>query len=399
MLLLALPLVTIGCASQPEHASVAAPPLPAEAARLIQQGQRALGQQAYTQALAWADSAVGAAPLAPDGYFLRGRIYFDLNRLAEAKEAYRRVQQLQSGYPGLAHNLGNIAFRERRFQEALRYYQQEAERQSDPNPWHGLGATHELLGNTEEARTAYEQALATDATYAPAHASLATWYEREGAFADALIHAHQALALDSTNMSYRYQVGALQHRTGAYEAAITQLRRVQEAQPWNYQAAFTLGQALQQYGAQAEGAALLERAGQLREAEREVERLKEAAQRNGRDIQAQVVYARALRRSGRLWEARGAYQRALSLRPGNLDLATNVATLNAQLGQRELAERQFRFILQRDSTHAEAWLNLGLVYAQAGQSQAANRAFQQAFRYGADQPAIQAFRQRMQARN
>lgn len=388
----------VSCATDPVPSARKAPPLSPVASRFVQQAQHALNQQAFTQGLALADSAIAEAPFAPEGHFVRGRLFFELGRLDEAHTAYRKVEQAQPDYPGLAHNLGNIAFQRRQYREALAFYTQEIERTTDPNPWHGLGAAHEILGEAEAAREAFEQALAADPTYAPAHASLADWYEREGNFSEALRHANHALAIDTSSVTYRYTVGALSHRTGVSAAAIPHLRRVLTAQPWNYQAAFTLGQALQHEGFGQEANTLLDRASQLRVQQSEVERLGQAAQNNPQDLQRQVAYANALRRSGRLVEARSAYHIALSLRPQNLSLQTNLATIYAQLGQHNEAEARFKRIVQADSTHAEAWLNLGLVYARKGQRAEADQAFASAFRHGHDNRAVQAFRQRFQQR-
>lgn len=398
MAMLMLSAVIVACEPEPDVASRKAPPLSPLANRYVQQAQHALTQQAFAQGLAYADSAIAEAPFAPEGHFVRGRLFFEVGRLEEAQAAYRKVQQVQSDYPGLAHNLGNIAFQQRRYRDALTLYTQEVERSSDPNPRHGLGATHEILGDADAARDAYEQVLATDPAYTPAHASLAAWHEREGNFTEALSHAQQAFALDSTNTAYRYTVGALLHRTGASASAVGHLQAVLEAEPWNYQAAFTLGQALQQLGETQEANAMLERASQLRTQQSEVERLGQSAQNNASNLQAQVAYANALRRSGRLADARSAYHRALSLRPENLALQTNLATVYAQLGQHDEAEARFQQILRADSTQAEAWLNLGLLYASTQERAAADAAFARAFRHGADNRAVQAFRQRMQQR-
>ncbi len=392
----ALVLVLAACGSEP--AEPQRPALPSAAVQYIQQAQRALKQQAYIQGLALADSIVALAPFASEGHFIRGRLYFALRRYDEAQAAYLKARQFQPDYPGLAHNLGNVAFQQRRYRDAVALYMQEAERRNDPNPWHGLGGTHEALGNAEEAREAYTKALTADPTYAPAHASLADWHDREANLQTALSHAEQAFALDTTNFAYRYKVGALRHRTGDHASALGPLRTVLAAQPWNYQAAFNLGQALQKLGQTEEATALLTQANTLRAEQSDVDRAGRVAKTNPENFQVQLDHADALRRSGRLEEALAAYHIAQSLRPQNLTLQTNIATLLAQMGQYTEAQVRFNRVLRTDSAHADAWLNLGLLYVRTGQNAKANAALQHAFRHGKGNPAVQAFRRRVQQR-
>ena len=374
---------------------VRAAPLSPAAERFVQRARQALGQREYAQGLAWADSAVAHAPFAPDGHFIQGLIQFELGRMDEAEAAYRNAQRLQADYPGLAHNRGNVAYQQKRYREALALYTRETQRSQDPNPWHGLGATHETLGNPAEAREAYEQALVVDPDYAPAHAALVEWHEREGDFPTALAHAEQALAIDAAHLDYRYKVGALLRRSGKPADALPYLRAVLDAQPWNYQAAFSLGQSLRDMGHLDEATRILDRANRLRAEQQDVERYGREARLLPENFQAQLTYADALRRSGRLADALNAYHIALSLRPHNLALQTNIATLYAQTERPAEAEALFLQVLRTDSTHAEAWVNLGLLYLRAGQAGRADDALQRAFRYGEGNPVVEQVRERL----
>ncbi len=382
--------------SAPREAVQRAIPVSA-AARFVRSSRQALAGQNYAQGLAFADSAIAHAPFYPDGHFVQGLIYFELGRINEAGASWREVERIQPDYPGLAHNLGNVAFRQKSYRDALAFYVRETERSRDPNPWHGLGATHETLGNPIEAREAYEQALAIDPDYAPAHAALTDWHEREGDFSAALAHAERAFAL-AASLDYRYKVGALLRRVGEPAAAIPHLRAVLEVQPWNYQAAFSLGQSLRDMGQLDEATRILDRANRLRAEQQDVERYGREARAAPESFQTQLIYADALRRSGRLTEALKVYNVALSLRPNNLALQTNIATLYAQTEQSDEAEALFRQVLRTDSTHAEAWVNLGLLYLRAGKIAEADAALHRAFRYGEGNPAVEGVRERLRRR-
>ena len=363
---------------------------------LVRSAQRALDLRDYVQGLAFADSAIAQAPLAPDGHFVQGLIFFEWGRMDEALASWHEVQRMQPDYPGLAHNLGNVAFQQRRYRDALVLYTRETGQSGDPDPWHALGTTYEVLGRASEARDAYMRAVAVDSGYAPAYAALADWHEREGEVRAALAHARDALALDSVHVAYRYRVGALLHRTGEPAAAIPHLRAVLDAQPWNYRAAFSLGQSLRDMGRKDEAEAVLARAVRLQAEQQDVERHGREARTRSESVRAQWAYADALRRTGRLAEALHAYHVALGLRPEDLTLQTNVATLHAQAGRYDEAEAWFYRILQADSTHAEAWVNLGLLYLSTGRRARADTAWHRAFRYGEGNPAVEAFRERFQ---
>jgi Tfp pilus assembly protein PilF len=70
------------------------------------------------------------------------------------------------------------------------------------------------------------------------------------------------------------------------------------------------------------------------------------------------VVALARRQAGRDAAAREAVRRARELAPEQLDLANLEAVLLAEAGQHAAAKRIWRWILERDATHAEARRNL-----------------------------------------
>ncbi len=390
----------MGCQPEREMPARSATPLSVDprARTHLMQATEALHRRAFLTGLALTDSAAQYEPDHPDVHFIRGRLFFELGRMDEAGEAYRAVLALQPDYEGAWHNLGNVAFRQKQYQKALGHYRKEASLHDAPNPWHGMGGTFWTLGQADSARWAYERAVSADPGYAPAYASLADWYESEGAFDEALRYARHALERDPENLDNQYKVGALLFRAGQYEEAVAQLHPVIEARPWNYSALFNLGQALQRLGRREEAERYLAQANQVRTEQAEVERLHRTARDQPANFQHQIAYANALRRTGRLPEALNTYHVALSIRPENLALQNNVATLYLQQGDSTEALTRYRYILRRDSTFAETWLNLGLHYARTGRMEAAREAWKKAFTYGPDHPAVQAFRKQMQHR-
>ena len=391
-------LVVCGCAAPEEEASPSTPMLDSTTTVLLAQANEALHAKAYLTGLALTDSALHGAAGAPATHFIRGRLFFALGRMDAARQAYRHVLALDSTYEGAWHNLGNVAFRQRRYREALAHYRREQALHAAPQPWHGMGGTFWTLGQADSAGWAYRRAIEIDPNYAPAYASLADWYESGGAFAEALENAQRALALDPENLGYQYQVGALLARAGRYEEAVVTLRPVADARPWDYSARFTLGQALQRLGRTVEAQSYLEEAAQIRAAQAEVERLGREARNSPESFNRQLAYAEALRQTGRFPEALDAYHLALSLRPQDLALQNNLATLYLQRGDSAEAVARYRDVLRQDSTFVEAWVNLALHYARARQPQAAQAAFEKAVAANPEHPAVRAIRQQMQKR-
>lgn len=368
----------------------------APVAPLLNRAMAALDQQAYMTALAWADSAEQTLPGLPETAFVRGRIYAELGRLDEAHTAYEQVLAQDNTFEGVWLNLGNLAFHQKQYAEALRAYEQANSQQPTPASWHAIGGAYEALGRADSARWSYEQALATDTSYAPAYASLTDWYEREGDFEEALSYARRALALDPDNLDYQYRMGALLFRNSQNVEAVDRLRPIVQAQPWNYSALFTLGQAMQRMG-EAEAADYLARAEAVRAEQAPVERLQRTARERPDDVALQIETANALRRTGRLSEALSAYHLAQALRPDNLSLQNNIATLYLQQGDTTEALTRYHRILRRDSTFAETWLNLGLHYARTGRLEEARTAWSKAQQYEPENPAVKAFFARMQS--
>jgi len=362
---------------------------------LLLRAHEALQQKAILTGLALTDSAAYYDPDLPDIYFLRGRLFFELHQLDKAEAAYQHALSLQPEYPGIWHNLGNVYYRRKQFQQALTHYHRETRLHPAPRPWHAMGGAYWKLGQLDSARWAYEQATTLDSQYAPVWASLAEWYESAGMFETALRHATTALELDSTNIDYRYTVGAMLVRTQQPEAALHYLRTVVQEQPWNYSALFSLGQALQHLGQSEMAQQTLDHANRVRREQAEVERMESAQAGNSVSFTDRIAYADALRRTGRMAEALQAYHVALNLQPTNLALRNNIATLYMQRGDSTEALVRYRQILEEDSTFADTWLNLALYYARKGQKDRAEQSLQTAFQYGTDSPAVQAFRERM----
>ena len=363
--------------------------------RLLSKARADFERGNFARALTSLHTLQSVGPELTDAHFLRGRIYFELNRFDEAEKAYLSVTELDPQYAGVWHNLGNVAFKQRQYRLAIKRYQRELLSGDEPLPWHALGGAYEALGIADSARLAYNQAIATNSNYAPAHSSLADWYEREGLFEEALVEARKAMSIDSSDLKYKFQVGNLLVRQEMYNDGIVLLREVVNEQPWNYGALFALGRALQRTGKPDEASAILNRASSVREVQSQIDLLQNSAQTNHSSFEHQIAYADALRKTNRLDEAINTYMIASHLRPNNLALQNNIATLLLQTGRTESALDMYQNIVKQDSTFGETWINLGAYYSRTGNTQQANEAWTKALRYAPDHPVVQSLKNRL----
>ena len=98
------------------------------------EGRNALKQHNFIQALALADSADKYAILKADVHFFKGRVYSELGRFADAEQAYNNALKAMPNYRGVWNNLGNNAYRQQNFSQAVDYYRKEVAQNQTPIP-------------------------------------------------------------------------------------------------------------------------------------------------------------------------------------------------------------------------------------------------------------------------
>ena len=397
---MALLLVGVGCRSDAGRTSEP-PPAPAAAAYLVE-AQRALHRADFASALALVDSAEhhatsDQASFQADVHFLRGRIFSEAKRYDEAETAYREALALNPDVRGAWFNLGNNAFRQQQYREAVDHYRRERAAHPSPALLVNLGRAYAELGVADSARWAYEEAIAADASEPSAYARLSQLYEDEGRFEDALQQAQQALQRDPDNLNYRYLVGSLLLQTGQPEAALEHLRPVAEQRPQHAAAQYNLGQALIRLGRTDEAQRYLAAADSARALERDVEQWTALVAADPDEPARWATLAHALRSAGRYDEATRAYTSALSLDPEHLAIRNQLASLYLELGDAASAQAHYQFILQRRPESAETWLGLGVALAQQGQLDKARQAWQTVLRYAPDHAEAKAYLARLDA--
>ncbi len=361
-------------------------PIDPRAARHLVRAQNLLDEGSLQSALARTDSALAIDSTVADVHFLRGRLFTQLSQYEDAETAYEKALAINPEKQGAWFNIGNNYFRRRQFRQALNHYVKEAERYPTPSLYVHMAQSYSNLGKVDSAIYAYERALATDSSHAPAHAWLGQLHKDQGQLENALDHTRQALALDTANLQYRFFAGQLLLSTGQPEAAVDHLQRVAREQPYHYAAHYNLGRAYARIGQQERAQQYLAQADTLQKAQARIARLQTLARQNPKQPKRWLALAQELQDVGRLRHAQKAYNVALSLMPGSVGIRNNLANLSLALGDTTDAINRYRTILRQDSAQVDVWLNLGVVYAQTGRPQQAIRAWREALRIDPDHP-------------
>tara|TARA_B100001750_G_C15517776_1_gene608727 strand:+ start:3152 stop:4351 length:1200 start_codon:yes stop_codon:yes gene_type:complete len=355
--------------------------------RFLLQGNDALKQHNFIQALALADSADKYAVQKADIHFFKGRVYSELGRFAEAEQAYKNALKAAPSYRGVWNNLGNNAYRQQNFSQAVDYYIQEITQNQAPIPLRALGRAFVELGKTDSARTYFRKAIDLDMNYAAAYFNLAQLEEDEGNFKQAIQHAGRAYGIESDNLEYSYVYSTLLVQMDRGSEAIYNLRKIVDKWPWHHGAHYNLGRAFIQAGQKTDGENYLEQAERVRAAQAKIDHLENTVRALPDDPYSYAALAFALRKAGRYNDAMHSYKVALYLEPENFDIWNNVA--NLYLLQRDTIKAldTYNYIVDRNPTLTDIWLNMGVVYALSNKKEKARNAWKQVLTYQSDNVA------------
>lgn len=360
-------------------------------ATLLIQSQQALQQGELRAARILADSVVARAPRLPDAHFQRGRVLSELKEFDAAEAAYRDALALNPNYRGVWYNLGNNAYRQQHYDDAVHYYRRAHALHPSAQALVSLGWTYVAQDNIEQARHAYENALARDSSYALAYARLGQLYDDQGTLEEALKYSRQAVKRAPRNGKYRYALGSQLLRLDRPADAVDHLQRAVDLQPWSQSAHFSLGQALVRLGRQQDGERYLARADSLEQQQSEIRRLRAVARGNPENPAVWKRLGEALRSTGQLDEAQEAFSLALYINPQDPQLRNTIAMLAAQAGNPAAAVDHYRALLNQHPSFVEGWFNLGVVYARSGDSEKAQEAWKRVLQYQPGHERAQAY--------
>ncbi len=348
--------------------------------RFMLQAEAAWREGNYLHALALTDSVERYVPELADTYFLRGRIYTDLNQLDVANAAYAAVLAADEAYRGAHMNIGINHFRRGRLRDAIGAFRREEAVEPNTYLYLEMGRTYAKLGMADSAQWSYEQSIRIDSANTTAYMWLGQLHEEMGDFETAISLSKRAAAIRPESVDYRYVIGTQLLRAGEVEEAAAQLRAVVEERPWHHGAQYNLGQALMRLGEEDEAEAHLALVEEAQQIQQEINEAQEAANRNPRDVQNWLRLSEAHRQAEMYDRALDAYKRAIAIVPNDLRMHVNLASLMLESGDADGAIARYRMIVDRDPSFADAWLNLGVAYGNAERYDEARQAWEMTIR-------------------
>ena len=126
----------------------------------------------------------------------------------------------------VVNRVGEIAWRQKRWDEAKQWFQRAEGLQVFPQiTAYNVASVHAAQGNNEQAIHWYRLALERDSLFLPAHVSLAKTLIDQGNWRLALYHLHQALEIDpGDRLAYRRLVDLWKDRGDSDRAQQIALR-------------------------------------------------------------------------------------------------------------------------------------------------------------------------------
>jgi tetratricopeptide (TPR) repeat protein len=347
----------------------------------LQQGWNLLERGEYLQALYMTETLLNDVGEYPPTYFLRGRIFSELNQFDKAEAEYKQILEIDPDYQSVHFNLGNNYFRQTRFVSAIEQYKKELANYPDPSVYLNLGRTYYKIDKVDSARIAYQNALDLNENFSEAHYRLGMLLKNEGELAEAKFHTDQALDDNSTNAHYNLLMGQLLYQQQQFEEAAKYMKRVINLDPSNHGANYTLGLILQSQGKEDTAQDYLDKASYYQSQQDSLEALRNLTIEYPDVINNWVNLAKKYEQVGQYSRAIRAYNSALMIQPQNLSIHTNIGNLYYLQGNADLALTKYESVIQRDSTVTDALLNMGVVYANMGNYSKAKNAWQRVLQY------------------
>jgi tetratricopeptide (TPR) repeat protein len=362
--------------------------LSANAVFLIEQGNASLQNGSLVNVLTIADSIDVVQPGRVESAFLRGRAFFEMGMLAQAESSFVLVSKRKPDFPGLNHNLGNVYYFKKEYRRALSSFMKEASIAADPRTWHAISGVYSELGNLDSALVAISNSLKLDASYGPALVSSADYKSQKGEFDGALLDMRSALTRMAPSPSLVLKLAKLENSAGDPKTAVSLLKPLMLQEPWNYSVKFELGQALRRVGEEKNAQALFLAADQARRDAQPIELLERIVSSRPADFEQRILLADAYRDQQRFSDALPHYHAAIRLRPNNLDLLANVATIYLQSGNEQEAIARFRSILMTDPNHLNSLLNLAVYFIGKNDREKGNLLLNRAERVSPGHPSL-----------
>lgn len=371
--------------------------LPPEVGRFMSRSERSFQQGNHNLAMTYLDSATAIEPDLADIYFMRGRIFAQMNRWEQSQMAYQDVLKRDAGYKGAHHNMGVNFFRRGLFRQAVAAYKAEEEILPTTQLYLELGKAYSKLGEPDSALAAFEESIVLDTENPTAYMWLGQLMEETGELEKALEYSLKGAELRPDNNDYAYIIGTLYNRMGDTDKAIEYLEPVAEAQPWHQGAQYNLGQALLRVGEQQKAEFYLAQADSAQQLQQAINEAENGINAEPDNPVAWVTLANLLWRSRQYEKAIDSYQNGITMDPTNLAMQNNLANMLVEAGRLEEGIQQYQRILNFQPEAIEVWINLGAVLANNKRYEEARFAWEMALEKDPENVSVKSFLRQLES--
>ncbi len=190
----------------------------------------------YDQAADFFQRALADDPRSAEALYGLGSVYLQEQKNEEAREAFRRVTQLQPSYPGTLpnawNNLGLVAAREQRIAEAVACFEKALQLSPDhPIALVNLGNAYRQMKNWDEALAILQKAVAVNPEDPEATYSLGMVYAQRNDSQNAYRYLQTALELRPDYPEALNNLAILYLRTQRRDEAVRTFERCIQVAP------------------------------------------------------------------------------------------------------------------------------------------------------------------------
>ncbi len=290
-----------------------------------------------------------------------GLAHHEAGRLQQAEQHYRQVLGAEPRNADALHLLGVLALQCGHAQVAVEYISAAIRIAGDRATYHtNLAEALRVLGQLDEARRAYEQALAITPQNPAAYNNLGTIQEAQGNLPAAIDCYRRAAAQHPGYPDPHNNLGIALEKQGDSLAAAECFRRAIEIEPRYARGHYNLGVNLARRGMREEA----------------IHALSQAIEAAPDYAEAHYALAMTHQQLGQTERARIEYERALALRPNWAEAASSLGSLLQSIGQLDEAAAMYERALAANPHYAEAIYNQGTLLKLRGNLDAALARYQ-----------------------
>ncbi len=171
-----------------------------------------------------------------------GNVYFKNQRYEEAIQMYKKSLTFQYSYPFIHYNLGAIYEKIGLIDKAIEEYKASISSHHDNTlAFNNLGTLYDRQGLYDMAIEAYKQALTNNPYFPLTHNNLGNTYERIGNSEKAEMEYTEALKINKDYADAHNNLGAVYLKKGMMDNAIDELKKAAQLKPDHLDAHYNLG--------------------------------------------------------------------------------------------------------------------------------------------------------------